>query len=162
MLSYILSQLEIYFITCIYRTSVAFYESACVRKNARGESARERERVSDPYVCACGAWGFVGLCACCVCVRHIEEAGERKRYETRRDVRRNNFFRSEKRARRGQHATTGGESSERGIVISLPHLFCSSAACLVTTKLIFPWRKYEIFILFVVGEHIYVENDSEL
>jgi len=74
LLSYILSRLEIYFITRIYRTSVAFYVRACV--NARGEPAHERAREWEWFVRVHAVRGVV-----CMLRLRMAKAGERKRYE---------------------------------------------------------------------------------
>lgn len=69
LLSYTLSRLEIYFITCIYRTNVAFYVKVPVRE-------------SDPYACmrCVGIREVVCmLCLAKIIVFRVNERGTRRR-----------------------------------------------------------------------------------
>lgn len=125
LLSYILSRLEIYFITCIYRTSVCVLR-ACVNARVECEPVRESESVRVHAV----RGEFVRWCCVhvgCVCVwRKAGEKKVRRRYETpkRRDVeRRNNFL--GKKCASWINTRQWGKSSEKEIrqaVLRASHL----------------------------------------
>lgn len=146
LLSYTLSRLEIYFITCIYRTSVAFYVRECAWQ-------------SDSYACMrCVRIRRVrvGLRACCVWQKWTKEVRDAEAEMCKRD----NFV-GKKCAPCVGKTRDSSKSSERNRQATLtclsfapppPILLRSSrrtAACFGGGENWFCWHRYEILILFV-------------